>query len=739
MSVFVRRYLTDPGPDVLLNIESVDILDLEPPATINGVNTGIVLLVGEFENGPFATPTQVFSTTDLTTTFGSLGYTRNGVPANDCCAVSRSADLAATPEYWNGNGMVQLNGKKFAGLQICRVDTSVGSVSFTRCGAVYGGILTSYDLDPGQVLNVSLNGAAATTVTFNGAAAVVTAVGASYPVTFTGGETLTLSYDGASNFIVTFLSTDSTLQNVIDRINAAAGFTFASSSSSQLRLTGRVRGTSGQVSVVAGSGTVTTTLGLTVATTNGTGNVPNIDAAAVADIKTVVEAGVVGTLVDTTSSGQLRITNVGTPATGTISIASGTTAVALGFTIGTVGSAATSTSVGFIPAGTKVSNAAGTRVFVTMQDVSFTASNAGPYTAKVRHAQDDGTGQAANAGTVTMLLSAPNDSTAFSVMNGANISAALTEAQIDAAYTAAIASTLSQSSVAQTASIIWSARQSNTVRQQIRANVLSASSTGAYGRVGIIRTPLNTTTTLALSTAGAPGVGLTRDQRIVYCYPQASTYVPLIAQRGTGGGTGFTASGVVDVGADGFLASVLSQLNPEENPGQTTTFTSEVLGLESGANVQNFTIDNYIAFKSKGICALRMDSGTAIFQSGISSVDPLVNPDLVNIARRRMADYIQGSIALRAKAYGKKLNTRARRKALLGEILQFVTSLLSASAQSAQRIDGYTLTDKSNTPALLARGYYRIDLYVRTLSSLDAIVLATTIGESVQVEESLNA
>lgn len=740
MSVFVRRFLSDPGADILLNIESVNILDLEPPAQISGIGTGVALLVGEFENGPFNNTVQVFSVTDLVQTFGSLGYSRNGASANDCCAVVRSADGTTTPEFWNGNGMVQLNGKKFAALQICRVDTSVGKVQFTRCAAVLGGNLTNYSLTSGQILALSKDGAAATAATFTGVVPVVTASGGTYPVTFVGGEQLALGYDDtANNFNVTFQATDTTVQNVIDRINAAAGFTFASNASGQIRLTGRVAGTAGKIRVISASAGVLTALGLTVATTSGTGNVPNIANLSVADIKAVVEAAISGTTVDTTGAGNIRVTYTGVPSTGTLAVDGTTTATNLGFTIGASSSAATGTSNGVIPAGTKVTNAAGTRTFVTMQDVNFTAQNAGPYSIPVRHAQDDGTGLGTAAGTITKILTSPNDTTAFAVSNSGNITAALTENQIDAQYALAIASTLNSNSVAQTANLVWSARQSNVIRQQLRSNVLAASAAGAYGRIAFLRTPMNTPAAQAMSETAAPGVGLTRNQRVVYCYPQVSTYVPAIALRGTAGGTGFTADGVVDVGADGFLVSVCSQLPPEENPGQLTTFTDQVLGLESGANVQNFTIDNYIAFKAKGICAVRMDSGTAIFQSGITSVDPLVNPSLTRISRRRMADFIQGSIALRSKAYGKTLNTLSRRKALLGEVKQFISGLLSPGAPASQRIDGYTLTDKSNTPNLLARGMYRIDLYVRTLSSLDSIVIATTIGESVQVEETLGA
>ncbi len=201
-----------------------------------------------------------------------------------------------------------------------------------------------------------------------------------------------------------------------------------------------------------------------------------------------------------------------------------------------------------------------------------------------------------------------------------------------------------------------------------------------------------------------------------------------------------TFDGLVDVGSDGFMASLMSQLPPEENPGQETPFLGEATSLESGSNVQGFEMEDYIAFRAKGIAAPRMDGGTAIFQSGVTSVDPGVYPNLRNIARRRMADFIQDSIARAGKKYGKKLATFTRRQALSTEIRQFLRALLSKNNPASQRIAGFTVDAKSgNTPETLAAGIYRLIISVRTLASLDAIVLQTEIGEGVTVSEQLAA
>ena len=739
MSVFVRRFLTDPGNTVLLNVESINILDLAPPSSITGVGTGTVICVGEFENGPFNAVTEVTSATDFVNTFGSLGYQFGTVPANYPCAVKRSADGALVAETWNGNAFTQLNGKQFARLLLVRADTSVGSVQFTRTAFITGAVAFRYPLSTGQILALDI-GAGSVSSTFTGTAATVTASGGTYATTFVGGETLTIGFDDSTahpDFTVTFLLADQSLAQVVARINGFAGFAFADTSGGQLRLTGIQKGTAGHVRITSASTGVFTKLGLTAAVTNGTGNVANIGAVTPAEIKSIVETAVTGTLVETDANGAIRISNLATPGTGTITVGAATTATALGFVIGQAGASATGTA-GTIPAGTLV-QVGSTTLFVTMQDVAVTASNAGAYSVKIRHAVDDGTGIVGSAGAITKIVNAPALGS-FAVTNASATTAALTEPAIDAAYLAAIAATLDINSAAKQANLIFSARQSNQIRRALKANALTASSSGLFGRMACIRPPLNTSPSVAVSASMEPGVGATRDQRVIYCYIGSNVFVPLIAARGLAGGTGFTATGNVDVGSDSLMASICSQLPPEENPGQDTPFSTVINGLETGASVQGLTIIDYENFKGAGIAALRMDGGTAIFQSGVTSVDPLVDQGLVRISRRRMADYIQDSLALACKAFGKKLSTNARRKALTSEIQSFLDGLLSANNPGSQRIAGYTLDAKTgNTPETIGMGLFRVKILVRTLSSLDSIVLETTVGDNVVVTNSLPA
>jgi hypothetical protein len=873
---FIRRFLSDPGNGILLNIESVNILDLLPPGSISGIGTGTVLIVGEFEDGAYNTATQVADVTDLTNNWlagGGIGFTYGGVAGNYPCAVQRYADQAIQPESWNGNAGMQLNGKQFAELVVCRVNTSVGNVQLTALPFITGNASFRYALVANQVLGLDIGGGPLTT-TFTATAATLLSGTETY-TSVAAGDTITFGIDAQPNFTVTFQAGDTTQANVIARINQFAGFTFATvATASTLNFTGLQQGNQGQVRVVAtSSGGVLTYMGLSIGTTFGTGNVANINQVTPAEITAAVQSAVAGTLVQVDQNGALRISvTTGNPYN-YILVTSATTATALGFTAGQIGTplgvaglvsgagtytlvtsgtfvmsydsvapftvtltssftitqtvAAINTAAGAtiayadstlrialigkapggniniisastgavisqiglsvgltngvalpqgsIPAGTVVQTANAGNVFVTAQSVVFGSagspnastvggvsqptgvsiagvpvSTTGPWTVPVRHANDNTLGTSANAGTITSIPTCPLQFS-LACTNLQATTAALNDSAIDAQYTIALNATMSINTIAKRVNIVYSARQSNAVRNVLLNNAVNASANGCYGRMACVRPPLNTLESVALSLAAAPGVGATANQRVIYCYPGASTFVPTIALRGTAGnlstwlaGTNgalpFTPTGNVDVGSDGFMASILSQLAPEENPGQETTFTGGIVGIESGANVQSFQINDYILFKAAGIAALRIDqdTGVAIFQSGVTSVNPLIYPQLTRISRRRMADYIQDSLAQLCVAFGKRLSTNARRKALVAEIKSFLEQLLNRSNPASQRIGGYTIDSVSgNTPTTLGLGMFRVTISVQTLSSLDSIVLATVIGEQVSVQEQL--
>jgi hypothetical protein len=835
---FTRRFTFDPGLAEILKIEGVVIIDREAVGSPTGQATGASALVAEFEDGPFNTPTEIFSGVDQVATFGSFGFFHDGLVSANPCARARKADSALAFEYWNGNGFLALSQKTFPRLFLVRPDTSVGAASFTKLPSLIGNANFSWDLEPGATAVFQTAFGTTSTATFSAAAALLTSAAGTYPTTFAGGESMNVTIDEGTPLQIgpidiTFTAAQTTQALVIARINAVLGYTAAVNAGGGVTtLAGRIRGNTGSVKVNSVSGAlVTTATGFSAASAVGTGNVSNIDAVSFAEVKNIIQAAVSGSVVDRDSNGNLRVAhttavellyttastadNLGfTEAQGnhqpdgfaylysgagtypvtyssdtltlgfdgdqnvTVSFTNGSTTqaatitainAAFGRTVveaasatilrftgrvngGEVrivaGTAAALTALGLtlrtqtavanvatvIPAGTRVRTTAGAE-WLTMQSTAVLVDSIGPYSIKVRPSLDDGTASAATAATVTTLVdSVPL--AAFSVTNPLGLAAALSEAAIDAAYSTAIDATKDSSAVSRQANFVWSARQSNAIRAALRTNANRASNNGLRGRVAPLSPPLSTTTrAMAKSTSAAPGVGATRDERVPYCFPGVALFVPQIAVRGTGGGAGFTADGIIDMHSDGWFASVAGLLPPEQNAGQETSFMSPVLSVERGnPDVQRLEMEDYISFKAAGICAPRVADGTPIFQSDVTSYDPNVGSSKVDGPRRRFADFAEDSLAVIASKFAKKPMTAKRRSDVYGEFDAFCLLLLSPGDEDSSRIEGYRLDAKSGNPqAALDAGVYRIKTKIGMNPDMLDIVIDATIGRGQSV------
>lgn len=739
MTAFLRRFTGNPGLDVITEIEGVVLLDQEPPGQVAGTGSRAVCCVAEFENGPFNTPTELFGAQDQLSTFGELGFVYDGVPAQNPCARKRLPDSATTPSYWNGNGFLWLHGARFRRIFAVRVDTSVGTVKFTRLASVLGATtqgFVTFNLEPAQTLVLTIDGSD-TTVTFDAAVATKLSADGTYNSTFAGGESITYVIDDVE-YTTTFLLADQSHAQVVARLNATVGYTAFAQSTLKTSITGRRRGTAGNVRILSVSAVlVTTATGFSAgAATAGTGDVANIDTVTVAEATALVEADTTGdATLDVDVNGKLRLVNLATPGTGTIAVKSTSTALAFGFTLGEEGDAAVGLA-GTIPAGTVVQNGAGVD-FVTMQDIAVTAeaisgvaaSGPGPYPIKVRHALDDGSGALSAIATLTVLPT-PLALGAFAVTNDAAVTACLTEAQLDAAYLTAIATTIAIDKPVREVNVIAAARRSNAIRGALKTNAIDASANGCRGRVAVVSPPLGTTTrALARSTTVQPGVGAYRSDRVWYAFPGVRQFIPRIAARGLAGGTGFTADGVIDVPFDKAVASLSSCLPPEENIGQETEFLDWIVGLEANnTDVQTLTIDDYKAFKRSGIMAPNV-LGVVTIQSAVTSVDPVDKPGRVQANRRAFADYLLDSMGEFSRPWSKLLATVRRRGQLVGQLNAFVQDLVRLERAEQGLVDGKS----GNTPASLARGVFWIKVKVRMIPAMLDIVIDGEIGENVVV------
>ena len=120
-----------------------------------------------------------------------------------------------------------------------------------------------------------------------------------------------------------------------------------------------------------------------------------------------------------------------------------------------------------------------------------------------------------------------------------------------------------------------------------------------------------------------------------------------------------------------------------------------------------------------------------VFQSGVTTS---TNPARVTMARRKMADFLGDTAAELLNPFAKLLNSQSKRDETRGVWEGFLAGLESLDNPNLARIVSFSVDDSvnaGNTPAVLARGVYFLETKVRTLSSLDDIVVRLEVGEGV--------
>lgn len=725
MAGFIRRFTSLPTLEVIKQIEGVVIVDLAPPDPQTGAGSGTVLLVGEFEDGFFATEedakggVEVFGSEDFRTKFGGFGYTYANVPSNN-----PSARRHLT-EFWNGNGFLKAFKLRAQRLLIGRVDTSVGNVTFDILAAIAGGP-GPYQLAVGQTLSVTTNIGTGVTAALTATRATKAGAAATFG-SIVSGDTFGIRVDGGPQVNVTFSAADTTQAAVLARINATLGMIVAVTNTTQIDLRGLQFGTGGSIQAIEVTTGVLAKIGHTAGTVNGTSNIAaNIDAVTAAEVVALVNgtAGITSVQgrADIDGSGNLRLFNNVSASVSTILVVAGAMATALELSPIAVAVAATGHLGGSIAAGTRL-RASGTPglEWVTMQTLDIPAGTLGPITVKVRPGLDDGTQLGIGVGLVNTIV----DQAAFAALvvnNASALTAALSEVQIDNRYISALDASLNEAGTVHDVNYLLSARRSDTVVREGKANAIKATECGLFARKFITGDPLGTTVNQAIA-----NVALYRSDRVFYTAKGLKVRVPGIAERGTAGGIGFTADGVITVRPDGPATTICAIRPPEENPGQQTGLIDDFFAVDSFG--ETLGIEAYEAFKAAGILAPRRDRVSGmVFQSGVTSS---LESGRTTCARRKMADFIQDTGADLFAPFSKMLNKQARRDKIRGIWEAFLAGLQSANNPELARIESFFVDDSvnaGNTPEVLAQGVYYIQTIVRTLSSLDDIVLQTEIG-----------
>lgn len=660
MAGFIRRFNYNPGADVIQQIEGVNIIDLPPPGSIEGVGTGTVCIVGEFADMTYATlvdangnvttntvPTEVFSSQDLINKFGGFDETMGQYGGAD------------------GSGFVALRNKKFARLVVAAVN-----LCSAKAVRVWRELPTNKSAtDPTPILPVS--GGTVTAGREFKSSSNRMRLGAK--VSFAGLEAYVTGTDGV---------TTAAAPNSTNTFNSP-GANFITS--------GVKEGDALVVGVIGGAGALganANTYRVTIVT-----DANNL----VVELLRGADTG--NTFAWTTGSAQpWRIHD-------------GSTVASAGYDHQSVEAGAYQVPARPLDA----TIAASTVVLPTIAPPTGTANVWDPLTGL---AASTFSGGALTYTSTIQAPNAPNDST------------------IDVLYSTALDSLLQDAEPASDINIVFSARHSSTIRNKLRTHVDDASSRG-LGRMAINSPQISQRTLSNVLGNSDPGVGANRDERLQYSWPGCTTLIPeAVGSKLATGDSKTTLDGVLDQTFDSWMACILSNLAPERNPGQIAepvpTLLAPILGFQRG--MPALGMPEYIALRRQGVAALRKNSLGFFVQSGITTSQVSGQK---NVNRRRMADYIEDSVAKAILPFDKlPLSTQVRDGAV-GEIVAFLNQLQSPTNPASQRIEAYSVDDKSgNTPELLAAGVFVINISVRMLATADFITLQFNIGPGVTIENS---
>lgn len=220
-------------------------------------------------------------------------------------------------------------------------------------------VLGTANLEPGNTLVVSIDGAGPVTTTFTATAGTITGVGATFIPALGGPATMALTLSGTT-ITLNALGSEASLSDYITTFNtdgsnaAFQALAVASNAGGQLRITTLRRGSGAGVAVGLGNAGFVTAIGFGSPTLSpGTGNVSNIDAVTGSEIVTAVSTAIGGAGTAALDGGNhFYLQSSTTGASSTVQFTAGLVTTALGLdTAVHAGIAATAASDFAVPAG----------------------------------------------------------------------------------------------------------------------------------------------------------------------------------------------------------------------------------------------------------------------------------------------------------------------------------------------------------------------------------------------------
>lgn len=298
-------------------------------AGLGGV--GVVGLIGEADGGEPNT-IQIFSTPEL---------------ARKTFRSGPLADAAALAFQPTNDPRVQSGAQK---LVCIKVNQSTAAAKTLQGSGTANAMATAaatgpYNLDPGQTVVVSVDGAGAQTATFAAAAALVNAGGSGPYTLLANGDVLSVVTDAGNGGLVQNLTlaglsakTAAEIAGILNPLVQGGSFV---DNAGTLRFVSDTRGTASRVQVTGGTANGATKLNFPTGLVSGTGNVANIDAVTATEAGVVIAAAVTGL---SASGNPLQLLS-NTVGSGSIQVTGASTALGFGFSLGTVYTAASPVNV----------------------------------------------------------------------------------------------------------------------------------------------------------------------------------------------------------------------------------------------------------------------------------------------------------------------------------------------------------------------------------------------------------
>ena len=179
------------------------------------------------------------------------------------------------------------------------------------------------------------------------------------------------------------------------------------------------------------------------------------------------------------------------------------------------------------------------------------------------------------------------------------------------------------------------------------------------------------------------------------------------------------------------LASILSVTPPNISPAAADNriYSQTAVGVKN-----NLSDGQIITLKDAGIIAFEDDEDL-----GVRVRTPVTGNENFSIIRRRMSDFLIGSLSRYLKNYQNQPNSLLNRASIKAAIIAFDENLVAdgilPSAADAAVPVLLIQTEGTTSPVEQAQGVQKIVYKRRIFAEMRFIVLETTIGEGVTVEE----